>query len=105
MKRLVIEMWFIFGLFLGIIIGYAIAALLVASKEKPEFMDAINNIYESSDDFNNNLKIIMNADINFYQRMYIINHNIYYLGRIEECKFVLRLIEREKENEIGKSKP
>lgn len=105
MKRLVIEMWFIFGLFLGIIIGYAIAALLVASKEKPEFMDAINNIYESSDDFNNNLKIIMNADINFYQRMYIINHNTYYLGRIEECKFVLRLIERKKENEIGKSKP
>lgn len=66
-------------------------------------MDAINNIQNSSGDFKDSLKIIMNADIKFYEKMYDINHNTYYLGRIEECKFVLRLIEGKEKIEIRKS--
>lgn len=98
-------MGFIICLFIGVIIGYTIAALLVAAKEndEPQFMDAINNIQNSSGDFKDSLKIIMNADIKFYEKMYDINHNTYYLGRIEECKFVLRLIEGKEKIEIRKS--
>lgn len=98
-------MGFIICLFVGVIIGYTIAALLVAAKENDElqFMDAINNIQNSSGDFKDSLKIIMNADIKFYEKMYDINHNTYYLGRIEECKFVLRLIEGKEKIEIRKS--
>ena len=98
-------MGFIICLFVGVIIGYTIAALLVADKEndEPQFMDAINNIQNSSGDFKDSLKIIMNADIKFYEKMYDINHNTYYLGRIEECKFVLRLIEGKEKIEIRKS--
>lgn len=106
MKGKVIKMGYIICLFLGVVIGYTIAALLVAAKEndEPQFMDAINNIQNSSGDFQDSLKIIMNADIKFYEKMYDINHNTYYLGRIEECKFVLRLIEGKKENGIEESK-
>lgn len=98
-------MGFIICLFVGVIIGYTIAALLVAAKEndEPQFMDAINNIQNSSGNFKDSLKIIMNADIKFYEKMYDINHNTYYLGRIEECKFVLRLIEGKEKIEIRKS--
>ena len=98
-------MGFIICLFVGVIIGYTIEALLVAAKEndEPQFMDAINNIQNSSGDFKDSLKIIMNADIKFYEKMYDINHNTYYLGRIEECKFVLRLIEGKEKIEIRKS--
>lgn len=98
-------MGFIICLFVGVIIGYTIVALLVAAKEndEPQFMDAINNIQNSSGDFKDSLKIIMNADIKFYEKMYDINHNTYYLGRIEECKFVLRLIEGKEKIEIRKS--
>lgn len=98
-------MGFIICLFVGVIIGYTIAALLVAAKEndEPQFMDAINNIQNSSGDFKDSLKIIMNADIKFYEKIYDINHNTYYLGRIEECKFVLRLIEGKEKIEIRKS--
>lgn len=98
-------MGFIICLFVGVIISYTIAALLVAVKEnnEPQFMDAINNIQNSSGDFKDSLKIIMNADIKFYEKMYDINHNTYYLGRIEECKFVLRLIEGKEKIEIRKS--
>ena len=98
-------MGFIICLFVGVIIGYTIAALLVAAKEndEPQFIDAINNIQNSSGDFKDSLKIIMNADIKFYEKMYDINHNTYYLGRIEECKFVLRLIEGKEKIEIRKS--
>lgn len=98
-------MGFIICLFVGVIIGYTIAALLVAAKEndEPQFMDAINNIQNSSGDFKDSLKIIMNADIKFYEKMYDINHNTYYLGKIEECKFVLRLIEGKEKIEIRKS--
>lgn len=98
-------MGFIICLFVDVIIGYTIAALLVAAKEndEPQFMDAINNIQNSSGDFKDSLKIIMNADIKFYEKMYDINHNTYYLGRIEECKFVLRLIEGKEKIEIRKS--
>lgn len=98
-------MGFIICLFVGVIIGYTIAALFVAAKEndEPQFMDAINNIQNSSGDFKDSLKIIMNADIKFYEKMYDINHNTYYLGRIEECKFVLRLIEGKEKIEIRKS--
>lgn len=98
-------MGFIICLFVGVIIGYTIAALLVAAKEndEPQFMDAINNIQNSSGDFKDSLKIIMNAHIKFYEKMYHINHNTYYLGRIEECKFVLRLIEGKEKIEIRKS--
>lgn len=98
-------MGFIICLFVGVIIGYTIAALLVVAKEndEPQFMDAINNIQNSSGDFKDSLKIIMNADIKFYEKMYDINHNTYYLGRIEECKFVLRLIEGKEKIEIRKS--
>lgn len=100
-----LKMGFIICLFVGVIIGYTIAALLVAAKEndEPQFMDAINNIQNSSGDFKDSLKIIMNADIKFYEKMYDINHNTYYLGRIEECKFVLRLIEGKEKIEIRKS--
>ena len=106
MKGKVIKMGYIICLFLGVVIGYTIAALLVAAKEndEPQFMDAINNIQNSSGDFKDSLKIIMNADVKFYEKMYDINHNTYYLGRIEECKFVLRLIEGKKENGIEESK-
>ena len=92
-------MGFIICLFVGVIIGYTIAALLVAAKEndEPQFMDAINNIQNSSGDFKDSLKI------KFYEKMYDINHNTYYLGRIEECKFVLRLIEGKEKIEIRKS--
>lgn len=105
MKGKVIKMGYIICLFLGVVIGYTIAALLVAAKEndEPQFMDAINNIQNSSGDFKYSLKIIMNADIKFYEKMYDINHNTYYLGRIEECKFVLRLIEGKEKIEIRKS--
>ena len=105
MKGKVIKMGYIICLFLGVVIGYTIAALLVAAKEndEPQFMDAINNIQNLSSDFKDNLKIIMNADVKFYEKMYNINHNTYYLGRIEECKFVLRLIEGKEEIEIRKS--
>ena len=106
MKGKVIKMGYIICLFLGVVIGYTIAALLVAAKEndEPQFMDAINNIQNSSGDFKDSLKIIMNADIKFYEKMYNINQNTYYLGRIEECKFILRLIEGKKENGIEESK-
>lgn len=102
------------GLILGIIIGAFFGmmtiALMSASKEKDEedtmaYKVAENNLRKyytkpfndiKLEGFKTDLKIILKNDIEFYQKMYSINKSTYYFGRIEECKFILSLVEGKK---------
>lgn len=99
---------------LGGIIGFTCAALCNAAKEADERMCAsISNDLENCYtkplaaielyNFKETLKSIMKSDISLYQRLYQKSNNIYYLGRIKQCEFLLGLIEGKKKNEIGKS--
>lgn len=47
-------------------------------------------------DSKTSLKTVIQGDMDFYKRMYDINKSTYYFGRIEECKFILSLVEGRK---------
>ena len=104
----------ILGIMLGALVGMLTVALMVASKDKDEedvkgYEVAENNLRKyytrpfndiKLDGFKNNLKIIIEGDIDFYKRMYDINKSAYYLGRIEQCKFLLNMVKGKSENEV-----
>lgn len=41
------------------------------------------------------LETILVNDISFYQKLYDKNHNTYYLGRIDQSKFLLGIVKGE----------
>ena len=86
----------ILGIMIGALVGMLTVALMVASKDKDEeyYTRPFNDI--KLDGFKADLKIILKNDIEFYQKMYSINKSTYYFGRIEECKFILSLVEGKK---------
>ena len=92
---------------LGGIIGFTYAALCKVAKEADEkIYTSISNDLENCYtkplaaielyNFKETLKSIINADISLYQRLYQKSDNIYYLGRIRQCEFLLRFIEGKK---------
>ena len=102
------------GLIIGCFVGVTIISLMVAAKDKDEedsktYEVAENNLRKyytrpfndiKLEGFKDNLKIIILGDIDFYKRMHDINKSPYYLGRIEECKFILNLVEGKVKDEI-----
>lgn len=93
---------------LGGIIGFTYAALCKVAKEADEkiytsISNDLQNCYTKPlaaielYNFKETLKSIINADISLYQRLYQKSDNIYYLGRIRQCEFLLRFIEGKKE--------
>ena len=92
---------------LGGIIGFTYAALCKVAKEADEkiYTSISNNLQNwytkplvaiELYNFKETLKSIINADISLYQRLYQKSDNIYYLGRIRQCEFLLRFIEGKK---------
>lgn len=92
---------------LGGIIGFTYAALCKVAKEADEkiYTSISNNLQNCYTkplvaielyNFKETLKSIINADISLYQRLYQKSDNIYYLGRIRQCEFLLRFIEGKK---------
>ena len=92
---------------LGGIIGFTYAALCKVAKEADEkiytsISNDLQNCYTKPlaaielYNFKETLKSIINADISLYQRLYQKSDNIYYLGRIRQCEFLLRFIEGKK---------
>lgn len=104
----------ILGVMLGVLGGMLLTALMVASKERDEESTKTYEVAENNlrkyytrpfndiklEGFKTDLKIILKNDIEFYKKMYDINKSTYYYGRIEQCKFILSLVEGKKENEI-----
>lgn len=104
----------ILGIMLGALVGMLTVALMVVSKDKDEedaktYEVAENNLRKyytrpfndiKLDGFKTNLKTVIQSDIDFYKRMYDINKGAYYLGRIEQCKFLLNMVEGKSKNEI-----
>lgn len=104
----------ILGGMLGGFIGMITIALMVVTKERDEenmktYEVAENNLQKyytrpfndiKLEGFKTDLKIILRNDIEFYKKMYDINKSTYYYGRIEQCKFILGLVEGRKENEV-----
>ena len=101
----------ILGIMLGAILGMLTVVLMVASKDKDEEDAKVYEVAENNlrkyytrpfndiklDGFKADLKIILKNDIEFYQKMYSINKSTYYFGGIEECKFILSLVEGRRE--------
>lgn len=104
----------ILGIIIGVFFGMMTIALMTASKERDEEDAKIYEVAENNlrkyytkpfndiklEGFKTDLKIILRNDIEFYKKMYGINKSTYYYGRIEQCKFILSLVEGKKENEI-----
>ena len=100
----------ILGIMIGALVGMLTVALMVASKDKDEENVKVYEVAENNlrkyytrpfndiklDGFKADLKIILKNDLEFYQQMYSINKSTYYFGRIEECKFILSLVEGKK---------
>ena len=90
---------FVIGLVIGLIFGTIFAATcFISNKQEPDdtYEVAENNLkIPSNDVFKNSLKIILVNDIEFYNRMYQVNRCAYYLGRLEQSKFILKLMEGE----------
>lgn len=100
----------ILGIMLGALVGMLTVALMVASKDKDEEDAKVYEVVENNlqkyytrpfndiklDGFKTSLKTVIQGDIDFYKRMYDINKSTYYFGRIEECKFILSLVEGRK---------
>lgn len=96
----------ILGIMIGALVGMLTVAFMVASKDKDEEDVKVYEVAENNlrkyytrpfndiklDGFKADLKIILKNDIEFYQKMYLINKSTYYLGRIEECKFIKDII-------------
>ena len=105
------------GIMLGGFVGMMVIAVIVASKDQDEedaknYEVAENNLRKyytrpfndiKLDGFKTTLDVVIKGDIDFYKRMYDINKNPYYLGRLEECRFLLNMVEGKKENETSKS--
>lgn len=104
----------ILGIMLGALVGMLTVALMVASKDKDEEDAKVYEVAENNlrkyytrpfndikfDGFKTSLKTVIQGDIDFYKRMYDINKGAYYLGRIEQCKFLLNMVEGKSKNEI-----
>lgn len=77
---------FILGIIVGAIFGVMILAICMASKEYDYSDNFKVEIYKSG------LVKIIESDIKFYTKMYNVNKNNYYKGRIEQCKFIKDII-------------
>lgn len=100
----------ILGIMLGALVGMLTVALMIVSKDKDEEDAKVYEVVENNlqkyytrpfndiklDGFKTSLKTVIQGDIDFYKRMYDINKSTYYFGRIEECKFILSLVEGRK---------
>lgn len=89
---------FVMGLVIGLIFGTIFTAICVTSnRQEPddnEYEVAENNLkILSKDMFQSSLKIILINDVEFYNKMYQVNKGAYYLGRLEQCEFILELME------------
>ena len=107
MKGKVIKMVsFIIGIFIGAMLGIFCMGLLTAQKENEMINETPKWIFCRTNDTSiDNIKIastklILTKDIEFYQKMYNINHNVYYLGRKEQSEFLLKIMEGKSEDEI-----
>jgi hypothetical protein len=69
-------------------------------KTSNEFLKPMDDIKLLN--FKETLKIILNSDIKLYERLYKKSNNVYYSGRIQECKFLLRIIEGKVDDETRK---
>ena len=92
---------------LGALVGMLTVSLIVASKDRDEEDAKVYEVAENNlrkyytrpfndiklDGFKDNLRIVILGDIDFYKRIYDINKGAYYLGRMEECKFLLNMVE------------
>lgn len=97
-------MVYIICLIIGAIIGFTCAAMCHVAKEADEktYIVTSNNLEKcyikpiteiEQYNFKETLKIIINGDITLYRRLYQKSDNIYYLGRIRECEFLLKIVE------------
>lgn len=101
---------FILGLILGAIVGIVCMSLCAIGKENDEINQIPTYIVcKGSSSYLDNLKManykytletILANDIDFYQKLYDKNHNTYYLGRINQSKFLLEIVKGKVKNEI-----
>lgn len=101
---------FILGLILGTIVGIVCMSLCAIGKENDEINQIPTYIVcKGSSSYLDNLKManykytletILANDIDFYQKLYDKNHNTYYLGRIDQSKFLLEIVKGKVKNEI-----
>lgn len=101
---------FILGLILGAIVGIVCMSLCAIGKENDEINQIPTYIVcKGSSSYLDNLKManykytletILANDIDFYQKLYDKNHNTYYLGRIDQSKFLLEIVKGKVKNEI-----
>lgn len=101
---------FILGLILGPIVGIVCMSLCAIGKENDEINQIPTYIVcKGSSSYLDNLKManykytletILANDIDFYQKLYDKNHNTYYLGRIDQSKFLLEIVKGKVKNEI-----
>lgn len=101
---------FILGLILGAIVGIVCMSLCAVGKENDEINQIPTYIVcKGSSSYLDNLKManykytletILINDIDFYQKLYNKNHNTYYLGRIDQSKFLLEIVKGKVKNEI-----
>lgn len=93
---------FILGLILGAIVGIVCISLCAVGKENDEINQIPTYIVcKGNSSYLDNLKManykytletILANDIDFYQKLYDKNHNTYYLGRIDQSKFLLEIV-------------
>lgn len=96
---------FILGLILGAIVGIVCMSLCAIGKESDELNQLPQFIaYRTNSTYLDDLKManfkyvletILTKDIGFYQKLYDKNHNQYYLGRIDQSKFLLGAVKGE----------
>lgn len=87
-------MWYIIVLIIGVIMGMAITSMCVVAKQADEPNETMRGYSEARTlTFKDTLSIILKGDIDLYTRLYKKSNNIYYyLGRIKECEFILKLV-------------
>lgn len=101
---------FILGLILGAIVGIVCMSLCAIGKENdeinlqyPTYIVCKNGSSYLDDlkmaNYKYTLETILTNDISFYQKLYDKNHNTYYLGRIDQSKFLLGIVKGESKND------
>lgn len=100
---------FILGLILGAIVGIVCMSLCAIGKENDEINQLPTYIAYRTDNtylddlkmanFKYTLETILTNDIGFYQKLYDKNYNQYYLGRIDQSKFLLGIVKGESKND------
>lgn len=94
-------LFFIIGLMIGAMLGIFCMGLLAAQKENEMINETPKVIFCRTNDTNVDnirtvsLKHILTNDIEFYEKLYRKSYNPYYLGRIDQCKFILKIVKGE----------